>query len=137
MDGIHKLKLILSQHEPPPCAALTPFEIIEVNFETGFVKLKFEKQPAFRNHFGNIQGGFAVAMIDVLISISTFVKTGLWLPTVEIKSSFIAPARIGDCVGEGRIIRAGKNLVFSEAVLRGSDNQTVVHATATILVREV
>lgn len=136
MNDVHKLQQIISTQEPPPCAILTPFQILDANLETGFVKLKFAEQPAFRNHFGNIQGGFAVAMIDVLLSLSAFVKTGSWLPTVEIKSSFTAPAKIGECIGEGRIIRAGKSLLFMEAILWGADNQVAVHATGTIMIRQ-
>ena len=131
MDSVQHLCDLLAGQPAPACAALTPFEVLDVNFENGFVRLRFAEQPAFGNHFGNIQGGFAVAMIDVLVSLAAYVKMRQWLPTVEIKSSFVAPAKMGACTGEGRVIRAGKTVLFLEGSLWGADGQLAVHATAT------
>ena len=100
----------------------------------GGASLRFAPQPAFKNHFGHVQGGFAVAMFDVLIAIAAFAKTKAWLPTVEIKSSFIAPLKLGECRGEAAVIKAGKQLVFLEARLWGDDGKLAVHATATAVV---
>lgn len=119
MSDANALQKALENQPAPDCAALTPFTIEEASFETGRVALLFAPQPAFRNHFGNVQGGFAVAMIDVLISISAFAKTRQWLPTVEIKSSFVAPMTLGPCKGAATVIKAGKQLVFLEAKLWG------------------
>jgi uncharacterized protein (TIGR00369 family) len=131
MSNAAELQAILTAQPKPDCAALTPFLVEDANFEAGRVVLLFAPQPAFKNHFGNVQGGFAVAMIDVLISVSAFAKTKLWLPTVEIKSSFVAPMKLGQSRGEGVVIKAGKQLVFLEARLWGADGKLAVHATAT------
>jgi acyl-coenzyme A thioesterase PaaI-like protein len=92
MNVTEEIRATLVSQPKPVCAELTPFEILEAENESGYIKVRFEPQPAFGNHFGNIQGGFAVSMIDVVISTAAFVKTGQWLPTVEIKTSFIAPS---------------------------------------------
>lgn len=131
MSNAAALKTILAAQPKPDCALLTPFEVADADFEVGRVVLVFAPQPAFRNHFGNVQGGFGVAMIDVLISIAAYAKTRLWLPTVEIKSSFVAPMKLGECRGEGIVIKAGRQLVFLEAKLWGADGKLAVHATAT------
>lgn len=131
MSKANELQAILDAQPKPDCAALTPFVVQEADFEAGRVVLVFAPQPAFKNHFGNVQGGFAVAMIDVLISIAAYAKTRLWLPTVEIKSSFVTPMKLGECRGEGSVIKAGKQLVFLEAKLWGADGRLAVHATAT------
>lgn len=85
------LQSALSNQPTPDCAALTPFTVEEADFDVGRVVLQFASQPAFKNHFGNVQGGFAVAMVDVLVSVAAYAKTKQWLPAVEIKSSFVAP----------------------------------------------
>ena len=118
----------------PVCADLTPFEVMEADGSSGTVRLQFEPQPLFSNHFGNIQGGFCVAMIDVVLSIAVYVKTRAFLPTIEIKTSFLAPAPIGVCIGEGAVLRAGRSVVFSEARLWGPDGLLVAHATGTSVV---
>ena len=131
MSAVEELRALLAAQSTPPCAELTPFELLEADVETGMVKLRFEPQPAFRNHFGHIQGGFGVAMIDVCVSLAAFVRLRSWLPTVEIKCSFLAPASIGPCVGQGRVLRLGRNIAFLEGMLWDPDGQLALHATAT------
>ena len=130
MSDASDLAALLASQEPPACAALTPFAVEAADYAAGTIRLRFEEQPAFRNHFGNIQGGFAVAMVDVL-SLAVYAKVKAWLPTIEIKSSFVAPAKLGPCVGEAAVIRAGRLLVFAEARLWGADGKLAVHATGT------
>jgi uncharacterized protein (TIGR00369 family) len=106
----------------------------EADFDVGRVVLRFAPQPAFENYHGNVQGGFAVAMVDVLISVAAYAKTRAWLPTVEIKSTFVAPLMLSESRGEASVIKAGKQLVFLEAKLWGADGKLAVHATATAFV---
>jgi uncharacterized protein (TIGR00369 family) len=132
MSDATELDALLASQPKPVCAALTPFETVGADFEAGSVELRFAEQPAFSNHWGNIQGGFGVAMIDVLVSVAVYAKLRQWCPTVEIKSSFVAPAKLGECKGEARLIKAGKALAFVEARLWGADGQLAIHATATV-----
>lgn len=134
MSDALELQRLLDNQPSPDCAALTPCKVEEADFAAGRVVMRFAPQPAFKNHFGNVQGGFAVAMVDVLVSIAAYAKTRAWLPTVEIKSSFVAPMKLGECRGEGIVVKAGRQLVFLEAKLWGADGKLAVHATATAVV---
>ncbi len=124
---------LLKNEFMPVCTELTPYEVMDASSE-GFVRVEFKPQPAFGNHFGNVQGGFAVAMLDIVISSAAFSKIKMWLPTVEIKTSFLAPLKIGKCIGEGRVIRAGKSIFFSEGKLINAQGDVAVHATATQMI---
>jgi uncharacterized protein (TIGR00369 family) len=137
MNTTEEIRTLLASQPQPVCAELTPFHILEADSEIGFVKVEFAAQPAFENHFGNIQGGFAVSMLDVVISIAAFVKVRQWIPTVEIKTSFIAPAKIAKCIGEGLVIRAGRNVIFVEGKLWNANNELAVHATATLMGQKI
>ena len=132
MGDAAELTRLLASQAPPPCASLTPFEVADANLDAGSVTLSFAEQPQFSNHFGNIQGGFAVAMIDVLISVAAYAKLRQWCPTVELKSTFLAPAELGPCRGEAQVIKVGKSLAFLEARLWGSDGALAIHATGTV-----
>lgn len=135
MSDATELRVLLDSQPKPVCAGLTPFEVTDADFGAGFVELRFAKQPAFSNFFGNIQGGFGVALIDVLVSVAAYAKLRQWCPTVEIKSSFLAPAKLGECKGEARLVKAGKALAFVEARLWGADGQLAIHATATVSIK--
>ena len=126
------LRGLLDAAATPDCAALTPYSVLAADLEAGLVRLEFAPQPAFRNHGGGVQGGFAVAMLDGVISIAGFARTALWLPTVEIKASFLSPLPIGPCIGEGRIFKAGRQIVFAEGRLL-SEGRAAVIATATLI----
>lgn len=134
MSAASEFQDLLDSQPQPECAKLTPCTVEEADLDVGRIRLRFAPQPAFRNHFGHVQGGFAVAMVDVLVSVAAYAKTRAWLPTVEIKSSFVAPMKLGECMGEGVVVRAGKQLVFLEARLWGADGKLAVHATATAVV---
>jgi uncharacterized protein (TIGR00369 family) len=136
MSQAAELSELLNRQPKPVCADLTPFEIIEADFETGYLVLRFAPQPAFSNHWGNIQGGFGVALIDVVISVAVYAKRQQWCPTIEMKTTFIAPAKLGECKGEAQIIKIGKTFAFLEAKLWGADGQLAIQATATVNIRE-
>jgi uncharacterized protein (TIGR00369 family) len=121
----------VAAHPLPVCAELTPFELVGADRAAGRVRLEFAPQPAFGNHFGDIQGGFVVAMLDAPLSIAALQATGRFCPTVEIKTTFLARAGIGVCAAEGRVLRAGRTLVFTEARLWSPDGKLAAHATAT------
>ena len=58
-------------------------------------------------------------------------KTGSLHPTLEIKTSFLAPAPIGPLTAEGSVLRAGSRVAFSEARMWSESSQLVAHATAS------
>ena len=131
MSKAAELQALLDSQPKLEGTALPPFSVEEADFDVGRVVLRFAPQPAFKNYYGNVQGGFAVAMVDALISIAAYAKTRAWLPTVEIKSTFVAPLLMGKSRGEASVIKAGKQFVFLEAKLWGPDGKLAVHATAT------
>jgi len=131
MSKATELQALLDSQPKLDGSALPPFLVEDADFDVGRVVLRFAAQPAFKNYHGHVQGGFAVALIDVLISVAAYAKTRAWLPTVEIKSTFVAPLRLGESRGEASVIKAGKQLAFLEAKLWGADGTLAVHATAT------
>ncbi len=61
MSDLDELRAVIDKMPKPVCADLTPFRIAAADADAGVVRLEFAEQPAFRNHVGHIQGGFAVA----------------------------------------------------------------------------
>ncbi len=133
MAYVDELRSLLENAPKPVCAELTPFDLVEASREAGRVVVRFPPQPAFGNHFGKVQGGFLVAMLDVPLSLAVFVATQRWLPTIEIKTSFVSVAPIAVLVAEATVLRAGSQLVFVEARISTSEGKLCAHATATSL----
>lgn len=129
-----EVRALLERQPRPVCADLTPFTLVDIDPDRGFARCRFHEQPAFGNHFGNVQGGFAVAMLDVVITCAAFAKLRGWLPTIEIKTTFLEPLPIGETIGEAHVIKVGKSLAFVEAQLLLADGRPAVTATTTLLV---
>ncbi len=127
------LREALATLPTPECAKLTPFEVTDAD-ESGRVRVRFSRQPAFGNHFGNVQGGFLIAMLEVPLTLAIFACSRRWYPTIEIKASFVAPAPLGDLHAEAVVLRLGKSICFSEARMWTPDDTLVAHATASSLV---
>src|SRR5687768_3231292 len=128
MKQASELIALLGSQPQPVCVSLTPFEVTHADFEAGAVTLRLAAQPAFTNHWGNIQGGFGVAMVDVLISLAAYTRLRQWCPTIEIKSTFLSAAKVGVCTGEAKVLKVGKTVAFLEARLWGSDGELAIHA---------
>ena len=137
MSNAAALQALLDSQPKLDCTALPPFSVEDADFDEGRVILRFEPQPAFKNYHGNVQGGFAVAMVDVLISVAAYARTRAWLPTVEIKCTFVSPLLLGQSRGEATVIKAGRQFVFLEARLWGPNGKLAVHATATVSVPQL
>ena len=61
---------------------------------------------------------------------------GHMIPTLELKVSFLRPARPGRLVSDGRVVHMGKSVAFLEGVARATTTATLV-ATATATARVV
>ena len=105
---------LLAASAQPVCARLTPFTVLEDSAEG--VAVAFDAQPAFGNHFDHVQGGFAAAMLDTVISLAGFRATGRWLPTASLHVMFLRPVPIAPCRGEAKVLKAGR-VCFVEARL--------------------
>ena len=102
----------------PPTADLLGQEILEIDVEKGWVRMKFQPRAECCNPMGTVQGGIVVAMLDDAAAFAAIIKAGtrIGVPTIELKASFFAPVPSGVPVYvEGRCIKLGKRIAFMEA----------------------
>ncbi len=56
--------MIDGKAEPPPCAVLLGWKLVDIDPDAGTVEIAFTATEQFLNPFGTIQGGFLTAMLD-------------------------------------------------------------------------
>ena len=97
------------------------------------IRVRFEARPEFTNPTGTIQGGFLAAMLDDTMGpiAALALGGGGFAQTLEMKTSFLRPARPGPLHGEGRVVHRGRDILFLEARLLAPDGAVVATATAT------
>jgi uncharacterized protein (TIGR00369 family) len=118
----------------PPVAELLGWHLEAIDPEAGTITVRFEARREFTNPLGNIQGGILAAMLDDTMG-PAFVATlppGQFAPTLEMKVSFLAPARVGPLWGHGRVVQSGRTNAFVEADLVDGEDRLIARASATV-----
>ena len=97
------------------------------------MRVRYAARKSFCNPMGHIQGGLLAAMLDDAMgpALFTLLEEGQSAPTLEIKVSFLRPARPGTLFGEGRVVQRGRSVAFLEGTLADEDGTPVASATAT------
>ena len=124
---------VFDRFPKPPCAEILGWTLLSADEATGEVKVGFEGRREFCNPGGRIQGGFVAAMLDDTLGPAVLVKTGggFYCATIDLRVSFLAPARPGRFTGEGRIVKIGKTIAFLEGRLLDAEGELVATATAS------
>jgi uncharacterized protein (TIGR00369 family) len=117
----------------PPAAATLRWALVDADTDAGSIEVAFTASPDLINPAGNVQGGFLAAMLDDTLgpALVATLEDGQFAVTLELKVSFLRPARLGRLVGRGRVVHRGGSIAFLEGSLRDSDGMTVATATAT------
>ena len=117
----------------PPCARLLGWTLVSGEPGSGTITVRFEAKPEFTNPIGSIQGGFLAAMLDDTMgpALVTTLEKDEFAPTLELKVSFIRPAKPGPVIGTGRVVHRGGTVAFLEGELRSAEGQLLATATAT------
>lgn len=94
-------------------------------------------RPEMTNGHGTIHGGVTAALIDAAIGVAAIALSGgRPAGTVEMKVNYLRPGREGKFSCRARLLKAGKTLVFGEAVVRDEHRRVVATGYATYIYLE-
>ena len=108
---------------------------IEVDAERGYFKGWYQGRPELSNGRNIVQGGILGAMLDNAMAYAAMARLGegRHIMSLEMKTTFMAPAPLERLIGEGWVVKMGRSIAFLEA--RISDQQGTVLATASSTAR--
>ncbi|WP_300375890.1 PaaI family thioesterase [Henriciella sp.] len=117
----------------PACSDTLGMQLAEVHQDEMRIVVDFHADESFANPTGAIQGGFVTAMLDEAISTNIIIASNVTMtaPTLEMKTSYLAPLFVGPAKVEAKILKFGKTVCFSEARCLAPDGKVVATATAT------
>ncbi len=130
---------IMDGELPPYNVVLTlGAKIVQVSPESGTIEIEFDGKKEFTNPIGNLQGGFLSAMLDDAMgqALTATLDENEFGPTLELKTNFIAPAKIGRLTGYGKVISKGGSVCFLEGQLT-QNGKLVATSTATAIVKKI
>jgi uncharacterized protein (TIGR00369 family) len=121
----------------PPTGVTFKSTMIDIRSDDGFVRVSYDIGLEFTNPGGSVQGGIVTAMLDDAVAFAVIVKSGkpVFVATVELKTSFFAPAKPGLLFAEARVIKLGRTISFVEADLMDSDGKFLARMSSTVIPR--
>lgn len=126
------VKTALDDFAAPPCAKLLGWRLLDARPQEGWIKLAFEGKPDFCNPAGFVQGGMLSAMLDDTMGPAVLVMSEgkLYTTTISMTVNFLAPAKPGPIIAEGKVTQLGKTVAFVEGKLMAEDDALLATATA-------
>lgn len=116
-----------------PIMDLLGWTFVDFDSETLELRAEMEAGGEFLNPAGFVHGGMLAAMLDEIIAptVAATLEPDQITLTLEIKVSFVAPAKSGRILGKGKIVSKGRSICFVEGELRNNDGLLLATATAT------
>ncbi|GAB1515289.1 PaaI family thioesterase [Actinophytocola sp. KF-1] len=117
----------------PRATTTLGWSLIDADTERGEIEVSFEATEDFLNPAGTVQGGFLTAMLDDTMgpALAATLDPGQYGTTIELKVSFLRPAKPGRLVGRGRIVHRGGTIAFLAGELLDESGQVVAVGSST------
>jgi uncharacterized protein (TIGR00369 family) len=106
----------------------------------GWVRLRVPIRDAIRNAVGApVHGGLYSALVDMAVggalgTLHAEAQGGVGQTTLDLNVSFLASARQGDVIAEGRIVKRGRTIAFGEVKITDSAGAVVALGRATYMI---
>ncbi len=108
-----------------------------VSLNPGRSLLKIAVSDKHLQPYGIVHGGVYSSLIDAACFWASYTELDepAGLTTVEMKLNYLAPASQGTFAAEGEVIKTGRTICLSKAVIKDGENgKLLAHGTATMMV---
>lgn len=109
-----------------PFVAHCGIEAVEI--VDGRTRLRLVPGPESLNQLGIAHGGLLATFLDVAMGSAARHVAGRSVMTLDMHVAYLAPGR-GTLFAEGRVTRAGRSVIFTEAEVRDEAGGLVAKAT--------
>lgn len=115
---------------PVPFAEFLGIRI--ATLEPGAARLSLTLRPELLNSHHGAHGGVIMTLADVALAVAAIARDGTakGAYTVDLSVSFLGPGQ-GTLLAEGRCLRLGKSIAFSEGEVRDDRGELVAKAIGT------
>jgi uncharacterized protein (TIGR00369 family) len=117
-----------------PFPSHLPFRLVAMGSESSRVELQVA--PCHLQPYGIVHGGVIATLIDTATFWAGFaaIPETAGLVNVDLKLNYLQPISGGALVAEGRLIRPGRTISYTEATVRTGTGELVAHGTSTLMV---
>ena len=138
-DGFQQLQAMLSGDLRAPMGETLGFRLVEL--ERGQVVFEGAPDRSVYNPHGSVHGGYAATLLDSACGLAVHSQLGpnRGHTSLELKVSYLRALTeaSGTVRATGRVLSAGRRVVFAEATLHDGEGRLCATATSTLLVFDV
>ena len=126
-----------------PSAELMGSEFVSFDPDKGELITRYHPPASFASPRGAVQGGLIAGFLDevmggALLAVTTHRGDGTRLPlNLDMNLSFMRMVPLAPIIAKGRVVRAGKRVVFLEGELYDEDGKLLARARSTAIPTEV
>ena len=123
------------QDKSYPHADLLGAKFVSFDKETNTITMDFTVPEVFITARGSVQGGLVAGFLDEAMGWAYTQSTGgTHSPLMlDVNFSLLKPVLQGAIVGTGRVVKAGRRVVFLAAELHDTDGNLLARATSTCI----
>ncbi len=114
-----------------PDLASSPYQrflgLTLVRAEDGLVEIRLPFREEFLRSDGSdwLHGGIISALIDIAGDYAIVTKTGVGVPTIDLRVDYLRPARRGALLAVARTIRVGRTIGVADVEVRDERGELV------------
>lgn len=116
-------------------------DVTAVSAEPGHVVMSATPRADFNNQAGIMHGGYIATLLDNACGAAAHSVLGdaQYCLTLEIKVAYLRAIHVdaGPLTIEGRVQKAGRQIVATEAVVRDAQGRDLATATSTLIVQNI
>jgi uncharacterized protein (TIGR00369 family) len=102
--------------------------IKSISAKDGVTRVRVDLDPSHDNNFGAPHGGLVATLLDVAMGTAARLAAGAPVMTLNMQVNFVAVGR-GALLAEGRVVRAGRSIVFAEAEARDAGGEIIAKSS--------
>jgi uncharacterized protein (TIGR00369 family) len=124
---------VMTMVNSAPFPSHVPFRLVAMDFDMARVEMDAAGQHL--QPFGIVHGGVIATLIDTATFWAGFMRlpADAGLVNVDLKLNYLKAVMPGTLVAEGRCIRAGRSISYTEAYVRDAAGEIVAHGTSSLM----
>ena len=127
------IQRVIEHTNNAPFPSHLPFTLESIDYDTARVRV--EIQPHHMQPYGIVHGGVIATLIDTATFWAAFARLpeDAGLVNVDLKLNYLKALSKGVLIAEGRCLRFGRSLSYSEASIHSGEGDLIAHGTSTLM----
>jgi uncharacterized protein (TIGR00369 family) len=103
----------------------------------GSARYRLASRAELNNSWSIAHGGVLMTLLDIALGSAAYTMVDAQTEgvlTIDLQTQFLSPG-IGVLIGEGRVVKAGKVIIFCEGEITNESGEIIAKATGTFKVR--